>query len=202
MGNGVTRMAVFADTHGNKGDVLAALAENRPFDAVVHLGDGVADGAEAAAEMNISFYGISGNEDHTCSFPDLHMIVVEDLGVMCVHGHQLDINPYGEAEAMEAHYAALAEIAKRAGAKIILFGHTHRPLIQMLDGIALLNPGDMYIGSSTRPTFGVLEKSGKTVELMVLQRGEEGGWNIVSALRVDSLGCSVQKPGSPVAGGI
>ena len=65
------------------------------------------------------------------------------------HGHryQVKLSPYR---------AILA--VREAGARILLFGHTHRPLVDMRGKTLFLNPGS--IGDYAHPFYGVLTLSG------------------------------------------
>ena len=48
---------------------------------------------------------------------------------------------------------AIAE-ARKSGVDILLFGHTHRPLVDRRGRTLFLNPGS--IGAPTRPSYGVV----------------------------------------------
>ena len=42
-------------------------------------------------------------------------------------------------------------------ADAVLFGHTHKPFVDIRRGVAMLNPGS--VGSRVRPTYGTLDLS-------------------------------------------
>ena len=59
---------------------------------------------------------------------------MEDLRVFYTHGHN-----YG----VKSNLYTLAREAKSRGCQIALYGHTHRPSIDEVDGITLINPGSL-----------------------------------------------------------
>lgn len=183
---GEMRIAVFADTHGNSKGVRDALDRNAPFDALVHLGDGVDDGVCVAAGKGIPFYGVSGNEDHASELPSKRLLVGETVSIMLVHGHQTDINPYQDQDTKDVHYHTLAGIAHNAGAGTLMFGHTHEPMIKLVDDVMLFNPGEMYLGSSSGPTFGILEILDGFMSLSILRLSPGHGWESINSLLIGS----------------
>ena len=53
----------------------------------------------------------------------------------------------------------LAVSAKKKGADIVMFGHTHVPLIKKIDDVTLINPGSITIPrqSGRRPSYAFME---------------------------------------------
>ena len=72
--------------------------------------------------------------------------------MLIAHGHTMHVK-YG---LLSAQYRA-----QEMGADILLFGHTHVPLVENDGKLILLNPGS--IGDRSHPTYGVLEWRGGQV---------------------------------------
>ena len=113
--------------------------------AVVHLGD-YYDDAEALAETypHLIVHQVAGNCDkYRCPVSARLMLCYRLGGVMTYMTH-------GHLHRVKSGEGALIAAAKRRGAQIALFGHTHSPLCEHLeDGMWLLNPGSCgYFGGS------------------------------------------------------
>lgn len=137
---------VLSDSHGNVDNMARAVEKTRP-DGIIHLGDCWRD-AEALHRLYpaIPLEQVPGNCD-LGRFEDLERILIlHDTRVLIAHGHTMNVK-YG---LLRAQYRALEQ-----NAAILLFGHTHIPLVDASTRPMLLNPG--AIGDSRRPTYGTLE---------------------------------------------
>ena len=74
------------------------------------------------------------------------ILILCDRRVLIAHGHTMNVK-YG---LLRAQYRA-----QELNADILLFGHTHVPLVEASSRPMLLNPGS--IGDMRRPTYGVLD---------------------------------------------
>ena len=77
------------------------------------------------------------------------LVCLEDKRILLCHGHT-----YGVKQSLiAAGYAA-----EEQNLDVFLFGHTHRPLVDMRGKALFLNPGS--IGDYAHPFYGVLTISG------------------------------------------
>jgi len=166
------RWAIFSDTHGNLEAMRDALAAQGPFGAFIHLGDGVLDATALSRELNIPLIAVAGNEDGDSRFPERQSISLGSLTAVLLHGHRLDLNPYLPAGAWEKTFAAMDELMALSGAQVLLFGHTHVPLIRSTGHGILCNPGSHYIGSQGRHTFAMAETFNDGLELSLLEKND------------------------------
>ena len=144
---------VISDSHGGIAALTAALnwANNVNLDAALFLGDGYEDLALASARTGFAlpWHAVRGNGDFLSSVPDYLAVEFSGHKVFLTHGQY-----YRVREGCKTLIAA----AQHAGAEAALFGHTHIPYCEIVNGIFLLNPG-----SISRPrggpdcTFAVLE---------------------------------------------
>ena len=138
------RVAVISDTHHNAERAAEVLVHIAPFDLLIHVGDGVND-LEALTKTNkFNAVGVTGNEDTGCDHPP--EITLELSGLRChvTHGHQFDLNAYATSETWDKNTGDLAQRGNSLGARMVIFGHTHRPHLSERNGVVLLNPGDLY----------------------------------------------------------
>ena len=153
---------VFSDSHSSYKKIKEAISlQKNPFDAIIFLGDGVADIERIKGEYpNTLFYVVRGNCDFFASdFPDELLICLEGVSVFITHGHK-----YGA----KSGYTRLLYRARELDADAVFFGHTHCPLDSAVEiqekSIRLFNPGSVGSGS-----FGVVNISGN---VMVTSHGK------------------------------
>lgn len=142
------KILVVSDTHGNRGSMESALEQLGPINMILHLGDGVREGEEVALNHEIPYYAVRGNEDRTYKYPETELLDFYGWRVMLLHGHQYEINPYMPAAALNQVYDDIERRARKKGADVLFFGHTHKSEILNYPETFLCNPGDQYLGSS------------------------------------------------------
>ena len=143
------KILVMSDSHSSLSFMRLAMSAVKP-DAVIHLGDHY-DDATALAEENahIRFYQVPGNCDGFRMFswqPEVISCSVGGVKMFMTHGHKQGVK--------SGLYRLLLD-ARKSGAQIVLFGHTHEAVCyQEEDGLWVFNPGSCrgYGGS-----VGVLE---------------------------------------------
>jgi uncharacterized protein len=142
------RLGVISDTHGLlRPEVFRAFSE---VDHIIHAGDlGPLDlltELEALAPVT-AVYGNTDDENVRRRLPQVAEVELEGFDIFVTHGDQLG-SP--TPEGLNAAFPA---------AQIIIYGHTHRPLLTIVDVVVtVMNPG----GAGHRrfglpPTVGVLE---------------------------------------------
>ncbi len=142
------RLGVIADTHGLlRPEVFDAFAG---VDHILHAGDiGPAD-LLVELETIAPVTAVWGNTDGfelRARLPEVAAIELEGFPFVVVHGHQLG-SP--TPERLQASYP---------DALVIVYGHTHRPLLTLVDQVVtVMNPG----GAGARrfdlpPSVGILE---------------------------------------------
>ena len=106
-------------------------------DAVIHLGDYFDDGLTIAEEYShIRFYQVPGNCDRfRCAPWQTEILSCSVCGVMMYMTH-------GHLHGVKSDTGRLLADARKSGARIVLYGHTHIPdCRQETDGLWVLNPG-------------------------------------------------------------
>ena len=130
------KILVFSDSHSSMRFMKKSVEKVKP-DAIIHLGDHYDDG-ETLAELypHIPVHQVAGNCDtYRCPPHAREMLCYPVGGVMLymTHGHR---------EHVKQGTGGLTAEARRYGAQMALYGHTHRmDCRQEADGLWVLNPG-------------------------------------------------------------
>ena len=136
---------VLSDSHGNVDNMIRAVERVQPH-RVLHLGDCQRDlTALQALFPALPMEGVPGNCDWgSCGQPE-RLIELGGVRIFMLHGHTRNV----KNSPMAAMYAA-----KEYGAQVLLFGHTHVPLVDNDGSLLVLNPG--AVGDPLHPTCGLL----------------------------------------------
>ena len=139
------KILVFSDSHGRLSLMTNAMERERP-QRVFFLGDTYRDGqALADAYPDVPMELVVGNCDF-CDGPKELVIEAEGVRFLLTHGHRYYVKSGTER---------LADGAKRLGAAVACFGHTHEALNMPEQGVWLFNPGTAG-GIHNRPGYGVI----------------------------------------------
>ena len=147
------KILIVSDSHGRSDRVFQAADIEKP-DMIIHLGD--LEDLKASVETRlgspkIPCVFIKGNCDYRSQGDLLPYSVFTLKGhrFFCTHGHLYSVN-YG--------IDTLVYAAEENNCDIVLYGHTHRPFNEFVDGsfgrpkVHVLNPGSISIprGDSRR----------------------------------------------------
>ena len=128
------KVLIVSDTHGRHGNYRKALEESGGFDVLIHLGD--VEGGEdyIMASVNCEKHVIKGNNDFYSKLPKEDVFYLNGKKIFITHGH--DYHVAFETERIE-------RAGRERGADVVMFGHTHRPYLDVGDDVVLLNPGSL-----------------------------------------------------------
>ena len=136
---------VLSDSHGDV-DAMARAVEKTHPDLIVHLGDCWRDAEELRMLFpRLPMEQVPGNCDFRPAEPTEQLLFLENKRVLICHGHT-----YGVKQSMmSAGYTA-----EEQNLDLFLFGHTHRPFVDMREKTLFLNPGS--IGDYHHPFYGII----------------------------------------------
>lgn len=136
---------ILSDSHGNVGNMIRAVERVQPH-RVLHLGDCQRDLAALREHFpDLPMEGVPGNCDWgSCDSPE-RLTELGGVRIFMLHGHTRGV----KSSHLSAMYAA-----KEYGVQVLLFGHTHRPLVDNDGSLLTLNPG--AAGDRLHPTCGIL----------------------------------------------
>lgn len=154
------RVGIVADTHGNRQAMIEALDKMAPLDRVVHLGDFTDDLLEIKHKIAAPYHLIAGNNDYYHGERE-SVFDWEGVAVFAAHGDRYDVD------------AGLDRILKRAAefnAKLVLFGHTHRPIITQEGGVWVVNPGTLWLSEKVKSTAVVEINRGIVTSQIIFEK--------------------------------
>ena len=138
------RSLVFSDSHEDTESMESVIKRFYP-DMVLHLGDCIDDILELEkAFPDINFSYVRGNVDCIGEIEKVQQL--EQVPVFMTHGDKY----YLEDK------EALLNTAMDLSVKIVLYGHTHSPVLYVKNGIVFLNPGTISRLYDFR-TFGLID---------------------------------------------
>ena len=159
------RVIALSDSHGDKAGLRAAVEQALrvgPVHAVAFLGDGLSDFAAVQpilTEAGALCHAVRGNNDWSSREERAVCFVVNGVRFYACHGHEWHVK-YGLDR---LYYAAM-----ECQAQVALYGHTHRPQIDLERGMYLINPGavcDRFGGGVAYADIRVADNGGVRVSL-------------------------------------
>ncbi len=150
------KILVISDTHGSCRNLRRVLEETGSVDLLIHCGDVEDDEALICQMAGCPAYMVSGNNDYFNDLPDERLLEICGKRIFISHGHN-----YG----VFLNTRRIYEEGLKRGANLILFGHTHRPVLKQRGRVMLLNPGSLTFPRQEGrcPTYAVvtIDKQGK-----------------------------------------
>ena len=153
-------VVVVGDTHGRCEKIQKEIKSLPGVDLLLHTGDHWQDGQTLARKLKVKCHAVTGNCDRGSD--GVKELVLELIGhrVLLTHGHLQNVK-----RTMNNLYYK----AKQGHIDIVLFGHTHIPYLEHVDGIWFMNPGSPTYPRGPQATYGLMElKPGKS-ELRIMQ---------------------------------
>lgn len=128
------KVLIISDSHGVNENIYTILEKEGPVDMLFHCGD--TEGSEYTISMiaGCACEMVMGNNDFFSTLPKEREFELLGRNILLTHGHYYYVSMGTER--------IMAEGIAR-GADIVIFGHTHRPVIIEEDGITIINPGSV-----------------------------------------------------------
>ncbi|MFC4767523.1 metallophosphoesterase [Effusibacillus consociatus] len=141
------KICLMSDSHGRTDRIDAVLARYSDIEMLIHAGDHAND---VLSRKDVPWKTVCGNCDAPGSAGDEEIIDILGLKVLVTHGHLYRV---------KQTILPLTYRAKEVGADLVIFGHSHVPVILEEDGTIFCNPGSLSYprGSVSVPTYGILE---------------------------------------------
>lgn len=146
------RVLIISDTHGDNAFFQVVLKKVGQPDFFVHCGD--IEGTEYYYEniMPCEKIMVMGNNDFLSGLKPVETATINGLKILAVHGHRHHVNWTTED---------LVELGKENGAKVVFFGHSHKPKMEYDEeaGIWVVNPGSLTYPrqEGNHPSFALME---------------------------------------------
>lgn len=126
------KILVMSDSHGDR-QIIQDVKDhwNGKVQAMIHCGD-----SELKANDTVwqGMTVVAGNMDWDSGYQDIQEIQVGDTKIGVTHGHLYNVG-FG--------LDRLYYLAEELEVDVMCFGHIHRPVAQVEQGILLINPGSI-----------------------------------------------------------
>ncbi len=154
------KILVFSDSHGMTADMCDVALRLQP-DVIFHLGDYVED-AHALRQLlpETTVYTVRGNGDMWGGEPLTLDLTLDGVHIFACHGHTYRV---------KLEIDSLVNTGLCAGAKLVLFGHTHQPCWDHFEDMIVLNPGSIGFKGS----YAVIETRGGDFHFALKRVGDD-----------------------------
>lgn len=128
------RVMIVSDTHGRHLNLDRALENAGAVDVFIHLGDVEGGETYIDAVVDCEKHIVKGNNDFFSELPKEEEFMLGPKRVFISHGHNYYVSLDPES---------IKEEGRARNADIVMFGHTHRPYLDVDKDITVLNPGSL-----------------------------------------------------------
>ncbi len=144
------RILIVSDTHRKNDNLIRLLQEAGSPDMLIHCGDvegseyTISECAGCPVEM------VAGNNDFFTDLPREREFTIGRYQIWLTHGHSYYVSMGNETIKREA-------VAR--GADIVIYGHTHKPVVEVEQNIIAVNPGSISYPrqQGRRPSYVLME---------------------------------------------
>ncbi len=142
---------IFSDSHGATLNMRKVIDAHLPeLDGVLFLGDLFRDAETLRLYYpDLKIYAVAGNCDGMTRFQE-ELLDLDGISVLICHGHTMSVK--STLVPLEIH-------ARKLGADIAMFGHTHERFEKYISGeksLWLFNPGSITQPRDGEQSFGLL----------------------------------------------
>ena len=148
-------IAVISDSHNNEKAINIIKEYINNADVLLFLGDGEEDIGKIKESFKGEVYAVNGNCDMYSKNPDELLLNFEGKKIFMCHGHKYNV---------KYSYNNIYYRGKELDADIVLFGHTHIPIIEVNDNMIMMNPGSISRGAAM---------SGQSMGYIEIEKGEQ-----------------------------
>ena len=144
------KILIVSDTHRKNENYFAILEQKGPFDRVIHCGDvegseyTISEAAGCPVEM------VLGNNDFFSDLPREKEFAIGNYNVWLTHGHNYYVSMDNQT---------IKEEAVIKGVDIVMYGHTHKPIVEYDGEIIAINPGSLTYPrqEGRKPSYIIME---------------------------------------------
>lgn len=144
------RILIVSDSHRQDDNLKRVLGKIGKIDMLIHLGD--VEGSEDCIQgwADCPVHMVAGNNDFFSELEKEKEIMIGENKALLTHGHY-----YGVTLGAEQ----LKRDARARGFQIAMYGHTHRPYLDIDSDITVLNPGSISYPrqDDRKPSYMLME---------------------------------------------
>jgi len=145
------RIVVVSDTHGKIDHFVNKLKSMDRPQLIIHLGDYAEDGEKIQSLTNVETIIVKGNGDYfNKNYEEDRLIEIGGKKFFITHGHKYNVR---------YRLDNLMYKGEEVNADIVLYGHTHVPVILKESNMIIMNPGSVSLPRTIEKekTFGIIE---------------------------------------------
>lgn len=144
------KILIVSDTHRSNALYLQLVEKYEPLDMIIHCGDIEGSELTISKASDCHVHMVAGNNDFFSQIPMEDEFYIGKYKVFLTHGHHYYISMGNEL---------LKDEARSRGADIVMYGHTHRPVIEQDGNILAINPGSLTYPrqEGRRPSYVLME---------------------------------------------
>ena len=146
------KILIVSDTHRRNDNYIKVLERVAPVDMVIHCGD--IEGSEylIAQSAGCPVQMVVGNNDFFSDLPREKEFMVGKYKVWLTHGHNYLVS-MGNAN--------IKREARMRGVDIVMYGHTHKPVVDREGDLTAVNPGSLTYPrqEGRRPSFIIMDST-------------------------------------------
>lgn len=128
------RILIVSDTHGKDENLEYVLEHCGRIDGLIHAGDVHHSADHIRLMAGCPVYMVAGNNDFFSDLPEEVTFSLGKYRCLLTHGHVYCVN---------AGYETIRREGRARGVDVVIFGHTHRPFVEIGDDLIVLNPGSI-----------------------------------------------------------
>lgn len=128
------KAVVISDSHKNFNSILRIMEKETDVSLMIHAGDVQQDVEDAESVWpTLPIAAVAGNNEYyVLNVPSTRLFTYGGKKIFLTHGHLYGVK--------QSTARVIAE-AEKAEADICIFGHTHRPHLEKVRNLWVLNPG-------------------------------------------------------------
>lgn len=146
------KVLIVSDTHRHNENYIKVIERERvsPIDMIIHCGDNEGSDDIIDDDANCTIKMVLGNNDFFSELPRELEFHIGKYSVWLTHGHNYYVSMGNETIKKEA---------KARGVNIVMYGHTHKPLVEEDEDIIAINPGSLTYPrqEGKRPSYIIME---------------------------------------------
>lgn len=139
------KIIILSDTHGNTADLIKLEQLFNEADHIVFAGDGINDFNYLNKDNYKKLIAVSGNCDQ---------FFTQKEKIFTLGGKKILLT-HGDLYRVKSTKLNLLYKAKEENVNIVIYGHTHSPIVEEIEGVLFINPGTLY-KYGTKKTFAYL----------------------------------------------
>ena len=156
------KLLLVSDTHGFRQRLEAICMAENDADEVFFMGDGCSDiDWLRIRHPELKVTAVKGNNDYAAMYPYETVAAEGQYRILIAHGHRFSLR---------ASIESVISGASLYECTAVFYGHTHRQLYKIVDGITAVNPGSVksYGDTSCYAVVTVPDRGDMKVELKTM----------------------------------